>query len=410
MLFLDLDGFKRINDSLGHSMGDRLLAAVGERIGLELRAVDTGARFGGDEFAILLHDTDAEGALNVARRVQASLAAPLEIDGADLSVRASLGIATSTGGELTSEDVLRDADAAMYRAKGLDPGSVVLFDDEMRKQASREHSSHAEIRRALDEDQFGVFYQPVVELASGRLLGVEAQVRWHHPERGLVLPEEFLPAMEETGLVVRLGARVLDEICRGLVEWGSLVPRVSVTVSDRQFWQAGAITQVLGTLADAGLAAERLALEVSEDILQRHPERALRRAQELSEAGLPLRLGGIGAGRSSVEALDLFPVEGFTIDRELVGRLGVDGRTDALLSGLVGLGSALGLAVAAEGIESHEQLAALRAAGCLAGQGPLFASAVPADEIPAMVRRLGSGAGATETDGRERAAVDVALP
>lgn len=391
VLFLDLDGFKRINDSLGHQMGDRVLAAVGERLGRELREVDTSARFGGDEFAILLHDTDADGALNLAHRVQVSLGAPLELDGADLSIGASIGIATSAADELSSEDVLRDADAAMYRAKASGQGAVVHFDDEMRARAAREQGLHAEIRVALDDAQFGVFFQPIIDLRSGCVRGLEALVRWHHPRRGLVLPEEFLPAMEETGLIVRLGHWVLDEVCRRLVEWGAQAPRVSINVSDREFWQQGMLAHVMDTLASRGLGPDRLTLEIAEGALRRHPERALRLAREIHDAGLRLQVDDVGSGYSSVEVLHGFPLDGFAIDRSVVQGLAGGDRTGELVSALVGLGAALGLDVLAEGVETDEQLSLLRRAGCAAAQGNLVAPAVAASELPDLLESVRRG-------------------
>ncbi len=391
VLFLDLDGFKRINDSLGHQMGDRVLAAVGERLGRELRAVDTGARFGGDEFAILLHDTDADGALTVAHRVLASIAAPLELDGADLSIRASMGIATSGGDDLSSEDILGYADAAMYRAKAVEPGAVVLFDDEMRSRAARERGLHAEVRSALDDQQFEVYFQPIVDLASGEVRGAEALVRWNHPERGLVLPEEFLPAMEEAGLVVRLGYLVLDEVCRRLVEWGPQVPRVSINLSDRQFWQQGMLAHLTGTLATHGLGTDRLTVEIAEGVLRRLPDRALQLTREIHDAGLLLHVDDFGSGSSSVEVLHRFPVDGFTIDRSVVHGLAGPDRSGELVSALLGLGAALGIGVVAEGVETAAELSFLRGAGCATGQGNLFAPALTAAELTGLLEQWAAG-------------------
>jgi len=387
VLFLDLDGFKLINDSLGHQTGDRVLAAVGARIGRVLREVDTGARFGGDEFAILLHDTDPAGALLVAHRVQAALAETLDLDGPDVSIRSSIGISTSSVTYASGEEILRDADIAMYRAKLDEPGTIAFFDEAMRAHALRQQVLHAEVRRALDEDQFEVFYQPIVNLTTGRTDRFEALVRWRHPDRGLVLPDEFLSVMEETGLIVRLGRVVLEEVCRQLADWGPRVVNVSVNVSDREFWHRDLLPHVLGVLRRHHLAPERLTLEVTEGVLMRHPETALRLMREMHEAGLRLHIDDFGTGYSSLETLHRFPVDAFKIDRSFLRSLATGDHTVELMTALVGLGTSLGLAVVAEGVETGEQLAFLKSIGCATGQGYLFMPAVSKDRASALLGR-----------------------
>jgi diguanylate cyclase (GGDEF)-like protein len=387
VLFLDLDGFKLINDSLGHQMGDGVLAAVADRIRRELRGVDTGARFGGDEFAVLLPDIDPVGALQVARRVQGALAESFDLDGADISARASIGIATSSVAYSSAEDVLRDADVAMYRAKSEGPGAVAFFDEAMRAQAIRLRQLHADIAHALDEHQFEVFYQPIVDLASGRADRFEALVRWHHPQRGLVMPGEFLPVMEETGLIVRLGYWILDEVCRQLAQWGPQVASVAVNLSDRQFWHRDLLQQVLGTLGRHHLAPGRLTLEVREGVLVRRRELALQLMQQLHDAGIRLHIDNFGTEYSSLETLHRFPVDAFKIDRSFLReRVGEDHTTE-LLASLVGLGRSLGLAVVAEGVETGDQLTLLQRIGCAAGQGYLFMPAVSNDRAPDLLGR-----------------------
>jgi diguanylate cyclase (GGDEF)-like protein len=387
VLFLDLDGFKLINDSLGHQMGDRVLTAVGDRIGAELRAVDTGARFGGDEFAILLHDTDALDALVVARRVQDALARPLDLDGSDVSIRTSMGIATSTVEYASGEDILRDADTAMYRAKTDEPGTIAFFDEEMRADAVRRQVLHTEIRLALEEHQFEVFYQPIVNLVSGRTDRFEALVRWRHPDRGLVMPDEFLPVMEETGLIVGLGHWIVEEVCRQLAEWGPRVVSVSINISDREFWHRGLLPHIVDVLRSHRLTPDRLALEVTEGVLMRHPEMALRMMHEMHDAGLRLHIDDFGTGSSSLETLHRFPVDAFKIDRSFLRSLDSGDHTTELMTALVGLGRSLGLAVVAEGVETGDQLAFLTSIGCAAGQGYLFMPAVDRDHAPALLDR-----------------------
>ncbi len=376
VLFLDLDGFKLINDSLGHQIGDRVLTAAGVGIMQALRSVDTGARFGGDEFVILLADTDPDGAAVVAQRVQAVLGEVHDFDGHQITIKASMGIATSAIGYTSAEDVLRDADTAMYRAKSAEPGSVTFFDAAMHASALHHQSLHAEIHRALQENQFEVHYQPIVNLTSGRADRFEALVRWRHPERGLILPGEFLPVMEEAGLIVRLGQWVLTEVCRQLVAWGPGVVNVSINVSDGEFWRQDYLTRVLATLREHDLAPDRLTLEITEGVLMRRPEVALRMMHKMHEAGLRLHIDDFGTGYTSLETLHRFPVDAFKIDRSFIGSMTSAGKSTELIRALVALGKALGLAVVAEGVETREQLTSLQEIGCATGQGFLFMPAV----------------------------------
>ena len=387
VIFLDLDGFKLINDSLGHQMGDRVLNAVGARIERELRAVDTGARFGGDEFAILLHDTNLNDVLMVAHRVQAGLAEVMDLDGHELSIRASLGVATSAIEYSCAEDVLRDADIAMYRAKETERGTVAFFDAAMHAHAVHQQSLHTELRRALDEYQFEVYYQPIVNLASGRTDRFEALVRWRHPARGLLLPDEFLPVMQEAGLIVQLGHWILDEVCRQLAAWGPDVVNVAVNVSDREFWHKDLLAWVLQSLKRHDLTADRLTLEITEGVIMRRPEVALRLMREMHAAGLRLHIDDFGTGYSSLETLQRFPVDAFKIDRSFIRGLTTGDRSDELVRFIVAMGKALGLAVVAEGIETNEQLTFLKEIGCVTGQGFLFMPAVTSDRAPDLLGR-----------------------
>jgi diguanylate cyclase (GGDEF)-like protein len=385
VLFLDLDGFKLINDSLGHQMGDRVLTAAGVGIMKELRSVDTGARFGGDEFVILLADTDPGGAAVVARRVQAALAEVHDFDGHQIATQASIGIATSAIDYTSAEDVLHDADTAMYRAKSAEPGSVTFFDAAMHASALHQQSLHAEIHRALQENQFEVHYQPIVNLTSGRADRFEALARWRHPERGLVLPAEFLPVMEETGLIVQLGHWILTEVCRQLVTWGPGVVNVSINVSDSEFWRQDLLTHVLETLREHDLAADRLTLEITEGVLMRRPEVALRMMHKMHDAGLRLHIDDFGTGYSSLETLHRFPVDAFKIDRSFIRSMTSADNSAELIRALVTIGKALGLAVVAEGVETREELTSLQEIGCATGQGYLFLPAVTGDRVADLI-------------------------
>jgi len=319
----------------------------------------------------------------------------------DVAVRASIGIATSSAHHESAEDVLRDADAAMYRAKSREPGAVAFFDDEMRAQVMQRQHLHAEVRRALDEHQFEVFYQPIVDLASHRTDRFEALVRWRHPTRGLVMPDEFLPVMEETGLMVQLGHWMLDRVCRQLAEWGPRVANVAVNLSDRQFWHRGLLPTVLAALSRNGLTPDRLTLEVTEGVLMRRPEVALHLMSQLHGAGLQLHIDDFGTGYSSIQTLQRFPVDAFKIDRSFLKGLAAGDRASGLVTALVDLGRSLGVAVVAEGVETGDQLAFLQSIGCDTGQGYLFTPAVASGQVGDLLDRdlageHGSGAAAAQ--------------
>ncbi len=387
VIFMDLDGFKLINDSLGHQMGDCVLTAVGTRILHELRAVDTGARFGGDEFAILLHDLSDASVLMVTQRVQASMAEAMDLDGHELSVRASLGIATSANEYVSAEDVLRDADTAMYHAKATERGTVSFFDRAMHARAVNQQNLQTELRRALREKQFEVHYQPIVNLASGRTDRFEALVRWRHPDRGLLLPEEFLAVMQEVGLMVPLGQWIIDEVCRQLAAWGPDVLNVSINISDREFWHKGLLTQVLQSVQRHKITPDRLTLEITEGVIMRSPEVALGLMHRMNDAGLSLHIDDFGTGYSSLDMLHRFPVDAFKIDRSFIRDLATGSRGGELVRTIVAMGKALGLAVVAEGIETEAQLTFLREIGCATGQGFLFMPAVTGVDAADLLKR-----------------------
>ncbi|HEY8719700.1 EAL domain-containing protein [Pengzhenrongella sp.] len=388
VLFLDLDGFKAINDTLGHPMGDRLLNVVGTRIERALRTVDTGARFGGDEFAVLLHDVDADGALLVAQRVQAELGEIIDLDGHEVTIRASLGLVTSAIAYASAEEVLRDADAAMYHAKSTEKGTVAFFDAAMHARAMHHLRLHAEVAQALAEHQFEVHYQPIVDLTTGRADRFEALVRWAHPDRGLVPPDEFLPLMEEVGLIVPLGHWVIDEVCRQLAAWGPDVANVAINLSDREFWHQDLLGHVLASLRRHDLTAERLTLEITEGVILRRPEVALRLMRQMHDAGLRLHIDDFGTGYSSLATLQRFPVDAFKIDRTFIRNLTADARSAELVRVIVAMGNALGLAVVAEGIETDAQRTLLQEIGCTTGQGFLFTPAVRGEDAPDLLDQV----------------------
>lgn len=388
VIFLDLDGFKAINDSLGHQMGDRVLTEVGARIRKELREVDTGARFGGDEFAILLQDSDHAGALVLAERVTATLADVIHLDGHDFTIGASVGVATSAVSYASAEDVLRDADTAMYRAKESQPGTVSFFDSEMHALVVRELRLNAELRRALDEQQFELRYQPIVNLVTGHADRFEALVRWRHPERGLVMPDEFLPAMAESGAIIQLGRWAINEVCRQLAAWGPDVANVAVNVSDREFWHGDLLNHVLAALTRHNLTADRLTVEFTEGVIMRAPDVAIRMTRAMHDAGLQLHIDDFGTGYSSLETLHRFPVDAFKVDRSFIAALTTSDRSNELVRAIIAMGKALNLDVIAEGVETEDQLRFLQEIGCLAGQGFLFMPAVSGEHAPTVLGRV----------------------
>ena len=372
VLFLDLDGFKVVNDSLGHEVGDHLLIEVGRRLESQLRDVDTAARFGGDEFAVLLNDIEAGDILPAANRLLEALHAPTRVDGHELSVGASMGIATSAVTYKSAEDVLRDADTAMYAAKTNDRGSLEFFDVAMHARAKSRLSMHQELRRALESGEFVVHYQPIVDLPSGDVTGFEALVRWQHPERGLVLPDEFLPVMEETGLIVRLGHWTIRQACHQIAEWRDLHARevpVSINVSDREFWHAGLLPHIRAMLAEFDVPADLLTLEITETVIMHRPELAERLLGDMRRAGLRLHVDDFGTGHSSLQTLHRYPVEALKIDRSFIGALTTSDEGREIVNVIVALGRALGLEVVAEGVETSEQVALLRELGCTSIQG-----------------------------------------
>ena len=394
VIFLDLDGFKLVNDSLGHLLGDELLRTVAERLLTDLRSVDTAARFGGDEFALLLSDPVPEEVLVIARRIQDRIAAPVMLDGTEVSVTASVGIATSATGYTDAEEVLRDSDIAMYHAKESERGSASMFDRVMHTRAAGRLRARAELRTALAEQQFVVHYQPIVALDGAPLVHYEALVRWQHPERGLLGPHEFLPAMEDNSTIVTLGQWVMAEVCRQIAAWrdehGRLAT-VSVNLSHREFWTRTLRSTVTECLERHDLPTSALVLEITESVIMSDPDTARRTMASLRETGVHLHVDDFGTGHSSLTALRTFPVDALKIDGSFIRELDVVHQTTELVRIIIDMGAALGLDVVAECVETPEQAGRLRGMGCANAQGWLYARALPADEAGQLLgRRLGA--------------------
>ncbi|MEM1205655.1 MAG: EAL domain-containing protein [Acidobacteriota bacterium] len=387
VVFLDLDRFKTLNDSLGHQAGDCLLQAIAERLSGCLRGGDTVARLGGDEFAILVDELeDVRGVHDVARRIHRSLEAPFEIEGHECFTSASLGIALSTHGYERAEDVLRDADIAMYRAKSAGRTRHVVFRPDMHLQAMAALHLENDLRRAVEREEFRLRYQPLVDLASGGLLGFEALVRWQHPERGLLTPGDFLPAAQETGLSAAIGWWVLGAACRQLRLWRDRSPAlrnlsIHVNLDASQLSSVELPERIDTVLEETGVGAEGLCLEITEDMIIEDPKRVARVLGILRETGIRLHVDDFGTGYSSLGQLRRLPVDALKIDRSFVSRMTARSGDLEIVRTIVQLGRNLGLEVVAEGIERPDQLSRLRQLGCGHGQGFLFGQPKSAPEV-----------------------------
>ena len=387
VVFLDLDRFKSINDSLGHLVGDQLLVEVAHRMTTKMRAVDTIARFGGDEFAVLLHGIGRDGVLDVVDRVQRALGEPMHLEGHDLVITATAGVATDEGNHASAEELLRDADIAMYHAKSVERGSVAFFDEAMHADAVRRLQLTGELRTALAEQQFEVHYQPVVDLLSGRGNHFEALLRWRHPQRGLVGPDQFLPLLLETGMIVAVGRWLVGDVCRQLAEWGDAVANVAINLSDREFWQADLLEHLTQCLDRYGIDAGRITLEITEGVVMHQPDMAQQLMGALHRRGFDLHVDDFGTGTSSLDSLHRFQVDALKIDRSFVARVGDGTRSEELIRAIVAMAAALGLDVVAEGVETEEQVQFLLRTGCRSAQGWLFGRPMPAADVAAWLRQ-----------------------
>ena len=391
VLYMDLDNFKLINDSLGHEAGNQLLVGVAERLEACIGPEDTVARLGGDEFAVLLEDiVDEEDATRTALRIAEKLKSPFVLGGREVFATPSIGIALGPSTGILAEDLLRGADRAMYRAKN--GGEVYSLASEAGTtgQALRRLELESELRRAIDREQIRVCYQPIVLLENSEIVGMEALVRWEHPERGLLSPSRFISVAEETGLIVPIGRWVLETACRQARAWGEQWPstphlRVWVNLSAKQFKQPNLVEEVAVALQESGLHPSCLGLEITESIAMEETGSTTKSLRDLANLGVRLAIDDFGTGYSSLSALHRLPVEVLKIDRSFIKGLQDDSEGTVILSAIIDLARTLGLRVVAEGVESEKQLSRLRELGCEMAQGYYFSEPLPGAETTGLL-------------------------
>ena len=384
VLLLDLDDFKTVNDGLGHAAGDSMLRAVAERLAAFVRPGDTTARLGGDEFAMVLVDLpDAEAAVHAVERIITVLAEPLQIEGKEMFVQASIGLAFAGEAQVTPAQLLRNADAAMYVVKTDGKGRYAIYEPHMHAAALNRLDLRADLQRALDNGEFALHYQPIVSMTTGAVVGVEALVRWQHPTRGLVAPDQFIPLAEETGLVVPLGLWVLEQACRQVAAWSTVSPElsVSVNVSQRQLRRGEFGAEVGAVLASTGIEPSRIALEITESAIMADVGSTIERLHALKSLGVRVAVDDFGTGYSSFSWLRQLPVDVLKIDKEFVDELGRRDRGGFLVAAIIDLAHNLGLRTVAEGIERPTQLARLKDLRCDLGQGYHVGRPMPPEQV-----------------------------
>ncbi len=393
VLFVDLDDFKMVNDTFGHAPGDELLRSVAERLRSVLRPADTAARFGGDEFAILLEDAiSRDDVAAVAERIVTALKPHFVVERQEVAVHASIGVAITSAAPVSAEELLRRSDAAMYWAKVQGKGSYEIYDAGMIEGSGHRLQVRTELERALADGNLRVHYQPIVEIHTGEVRGVEALVRWEHPERGWILPSEFIGIAEESGLIADVGDFVLREACTQMQRWGSTLDlhagfQLHVNVSPRQLRSDHLIDQVRQVLAETRLDPGRLVIEMTESFVGEHGDVARERMRELKTLGVGLAIDDFGTGYSSLAILQDMPFDILKVDRAFIDGVADDPRRRAFTEAIFGLGATLGLRMIAEGVEREQQREALLSLGCTLAQGYLFARPVAAAEISVMLQR-----------------------
>ena len=392
VLVIDLDDFKTVNDSLGHAAGDDLLTTIASRIDSTLRAGDLTARLGGDEFAVLLDRIGSiSSAAAMASRILDRLAEPVRVAGREIMARASIGIALADGSHKQVGEVLRDADMALYRAKGLGKNRYALYESGMHDEVTQRLALSAALGQAMERDELQVRYQPVVDLVSGHVRGVEALVRWQHSVLSDIGPAEFIPIAEQTGLIVPIGRWVLQEACTQLAKWEHMTKdghevTVSVNVSARQLQDADFVSEVRDLVGRLGVNPSHLVFELTESVLIEDSVSIAATLAELKSIGIRLAIDDFGTGYSSMNYVSRFPIDVLKIDKSFVSSMASSPTSTALVAAMVQLANSLGLIAIAEGVEEPEQVEVLRRLGCRLGQGYLWSVPVPASQVERMIQ------------------------
>jgi diguanylate cyclase (GGDEF)-like protein len=390
VLCLDLDHFKSVNDTLGHPFGDKLLRQVADRMRDCLRDGDTIARLGGDEFAVLQANMkDPNDAVMLSARLIEALSAPYDLDGHQVVVGASIGIAIAPTDANDPDTLLKSADMALYRAKADGRGNYRFFEAAMDAQLQARRVMELDLRKALGEGEFEVFYQPLVNVISGEITSFEALVRWNHPERGMIAPLDFIPLAEETGLIVPIGEWILREACNEAMKWPSDI-RIAVNLSPAQFRVRSLTQMVMAALAYSGLAAHRLELEITESILLVDNDKTLATLHQLRALGVRISMDDFGTGYSSLSYLRSFPFDKIKIDRSFVHGVNASADSKAIIRAVTGLGASLGMTTTGEGVETLSEFEYLREQGCTEAQGYLFGKAAPASEALKLLAKQSS--------------------
>lgn len=389
ILFLDLDRFKVINDSLGHIFGDQLLKIIAQKLKKFVKVSDLVARFGGDEFVILLENVkDAEEVIQLTETILEDFQNPLSLNGYQLFIGMSVGVVIGTQEYSDPSDLIRDADTAMYQAKAKEINSYQVFDAKMHAQALNRLTLESDLRQALEREEFIVYYQPIVDIEADRLVGFEALVRWQHPSRGFISPGDFIPIAEETGLIVPLGNWILNAACQQLANWQAMFPddcplKISINLSAQDLRKSSLIADIDSVLAKTGLPGHALTLEITESMLVEDINKTICILTELRSRHIQISIDDFGTGYSSLNYLHRLPADFLKIDRSFVSQMQPENRNYQVVKTIISLSNQLGLAVVAEGIESAQQLQWLQKLGCEFGQGYLFSKPLPSDGIEA---------------------------
>jgi diguanylate cyclase (GGDEF)-like protein len=400
VLFVDLDKFKQINDTLGHEAGDFVLREAAQRLLDNLRAGDTVARFGGDEFVVLLEEVaDPVYVGSVTQKLIAALAAPFVIGGRDYHVTASIGVSSYPEDGKDAETLLKNADVAMYRAKESGRNAFEFYSAQISAGSLERLSLESGLRRALEHDELALYYQPQIEACTGRIVGMEALVRWEHPEMGLLAPARFIRLAEETGLIVPLGEWVLQTACRAHREWQAMrlpLARVAVNLSPRQFLHAGLLRDTLRVLEETGCNSKYIELEITESMVMHDPTGAVALIRQMKDAGVRIAMDDFGTGYSSLGYLKRFPIDSLKIDRSFIADVPNDGGNVAITQAIIAMARTLRLTVIAEGVETPAQFNFLRSRGCDEVQGYYFSPPVPFHEATVLLQQSSTSVGSAE--------------